>query len=64
MTSLFGRLWCGWACPYTVFLEHIYRRLERWIDGDANARRRLDDAPASGSKIARRLIKHALFFAV
>ncbi|MFN0127116.1 MAG: cytochrome c oxidase accessory protein CcoG, partial [Verrucomicrobiales bacterium] len=64
VTSLFGRLWCGWACPYTVFLEHVYRRIERWIDGDANARRRLDDAPASGSKIARRLIKHALFFAV
>ena len=44
VTALFGRLWCGWACPYTVFLEHVYRRIERWIDGDApgpaEARRR------------------------
>ena len=64
VTSLFGRLWCGWTCPYTVFLEHVYRRIERWIDGDANARRRLEDAPLDGGKVARRLLKHAIFFAV
>ncbi|MEM9282639.1 MAG: 4Fe-4S binding protein, partial [Verrucomicrobiota bacterium] len=32
VTALFGRLWCGWACPYTVFLEQLYRRVERFID--------------------------------
>ena len=32
ITALLGRLWCGWACPYTVFLEHVFRRIERWID--------------------------------
>lgn len=42
ITALLGRLWCGWACPYTVFLEHVFRRIERWIDGDATARRNLD----------------------
>ncbi len=61
VTSLFGRLWCGWACPYTVFLEHIYRRIERWIDGDAQARRQLEQAPWTASKIARRLLKHGLY---
>ncbi|HQZ27784.1 MAG TPA: 4Fe-4S binding protein, partial [Verrucomicrobiales bacterium] len=40
VTALFGRIWCGWACPYTVFLEHLYRRIERLIDGDAHQRRR------------------------
>ena len=42
-TALFGRLWCGWACPQTVFLEHVYRRIERWIEGDAPKRRQLDN---------------------
>jgi len=62
LTALFGRLWCGWACPYTVFLDHVFRRIERWIDGDAAERRKLDRAPLSGSKIARRVFKHALYF--
>lgn len=61
VTALFGRLWCGWACPYTVFLEHVFRRIERWIDGDATARRRLEAAPWSASKLARRVLKHALY---
>ncbi|MBL9153147.1 MAG: cytochrome c oxidase accessory protein CcoG [Verrucomicrobiales bacterium] len=64
ITALAGRLWCGWTCPYTVFLEHIYRRIERIIDGDAPSRRRLDAAPWTGGKIARRVIKHALFLLV
>ncbi len=61
VTSLLGRLWCGWACPYTVFLENIYRRIERWIDGDAPARRRLEKASWTSSKITKRVIKHGLY---
>ncbi len=61
ITALFGRVWCGWTCPYTVFLEHIYRRIERLIDGDAAARRQLDAAPWTPVKIAKRVIKHALY---
>ncbi|NLT70764.1 MAG: cytochrome c oxidase accessory protein CcoG [Verrucomicrobiaceae bacterium] len=61
VTALFGRLWCGWACPYTVFLEHIYRRIERFIDGDATNRRRLDAAPWTAGKIARRVLKQGLY---
>ncbi len=63
-TALFGRLWCGWACPYTVFLEHIYRRIERLIDGDATKRRQLDAAPWTANKIARRAIKQGLYLLV
>ena len=40
----FGRLWCGWACPETVFLDHVFRRVERLIDGDAPSRRKLEKA--------------------
>ncbi len=61
LTALFGRLWCGWACPQTVYLEHVYRVIERWIDGDAPARRALQAAPLTASKAAKRLAKHGLY---
>lgn len=64
ITALLGRLWCGWACPYTVFLDHIYRRIERWIEGDAQARRAMEQAPWTASKIAKRVTKHALYAAI
>lgn len=61
VTALFGRIWCGWTCPYTVFLEFLYRRVERLIDGSAPARRRLDSSPWSLGKIGKRVLKHFLF---
>lgn len=64
VTALFGRLWCGWACPQTVFLEHVYRRIERWLDGDAHNRRKLDAQDWNGAKVIRRVVKHALFILV
>jgi len=64
ITSLFGRIWCGWTCPYTVFLEQVYRRVERWIDGDGPARRRLENAPWTASKISRRAFKHGIFILI
>lgn len=64
ITSLLGRVWCGWACPYTVFLDHVYRRIERWIEGDAIARRKLAEAPWTSGKILKRFVKHLLFAGV
>jgi cytochrome c oxidase accessory protein FixG len=64
ITALLGRLWCGWACPYTVFLEHVFRRIERWIDGDASSRRKLARAPLTTSKATRRVIKHGLYLII
>ncbi len=61
VTSLFGRVWCGWACPQTVFLDHVFRRIERWIDGDAVARRQLDKAPWTNDKIIKRVVKHGVY---
>ncbi len=64
VTSLLGRVWCGWACPHTVFLDHVYRRIERAIEGDAVKRRALAAAPLSASKIAKYTLKHALYVLV
>jgi cytochrome c oxidase accessory protein FixG len=64
VTALFGRIWCGWACPQTVFLEHVYRRIERLLEGDAPKRHQLDRAPWTASKWFRRGLKQALFVLV
>ncbi len=61
ITSLLGRVWCGWACPQTVFLEHVFRRAERWIEGDAIARRKLDAAPWKMEKVLKRGAKQLVF---
>ncbi|RME68435.1 MAG: cytochrome c oxidase accessory protein CcoG [Verrucomicrobia bacterium] len=61
VTALFGRIWCGWACPQTVFLEHVFRRIERFLEGDAVARKRLDQSPWTAEKFLRRGTKHVLF---
>jgi cytochrome c oxidase accessory protein FixG len=64
VAALSGRLWCGYACPQTVFLEGVFRRLERWIDGNAAARKKLDRARLGGGKIWRRAAKLTLFWAI
>ncbi|MBL9187611.1 MAG: cytochrome c oxidase accessory protein CcoG [Opitutaceae bacterium] len=61
VTALLGRIWCGWACPHTVFLDHVFRRIERLIEGDAVQRRALDAAPNTGGKISKRILKHTLY---
>lgn len=48
-TVIYGRLFCGWICPQTVFMELVFRKIEYWIDGDYRDQKRLDDAPLSGS---------------
>ena len=63
-TVTYGRIWCGWACPQTVFMEVLFRRIEYWIDGDWNAQRTLDQAPWSGSKLFRRTLKHGIFYLI
>jgi len=61
-TVAFGRLWCGWACPQTVMMEMVFRKVEYLIDGDSAAQRALAAAPWTASKIGRRLFKHGVFF--
>ncbi len=60
-TVVFGRLWCGWACPQTLFMEMVFRKIEYWIEGDANQQRRLDRMPWNTEKIAKKGFKQLLF---
>ncbi len=61
-TAAFGRLFCGWACPQTNFMEMMFRRVEYWVLGDAPAQRQLKNAPWTGKKIFKVGLKHVLFF--
>ncbi len=62
-TSLFGRLWCGFACPQTVFLDAWVRPVEKWIEGDWVQRRRRDEGPWTFDKAWRKAAKWGLFAA-
>ncbi len=61
LTAWKGRVWCGWGCPQTVFLEGLYRPIERFFDGPREARIRLVDAPWTVKKFSRRLGKYSVF---
>lgn len=61
-TVIFGRLFCGWVCPQTIFMEMVYRRIEYWIEGDSNAQKRLKKSPWNAEKIAKKVCKHIVFF--
>ena len=63
-TVVFGRVFCGWACPQTIFMEMIFRRIEYWVDGDAQAQKRLKEAPWNAYKIRKRAVKIAIFYAI
>ncbi len=61
-TSVFGRLFCGWACPQTIFMEMVFRKIEYLIEGSASSQKRLAAAPWTFSKIFKKTLKHSIFF--
>ncbi len=63
ITSVAGRAWCGYACPQTVWTD-LYISVERWIEGDRNARMRLDKAPWSFEKIRKRVAVHTIWLLI
>ncbi len=63
-TVIFGRIFCGWVCPQTVFLEMVFRKIEYWIEGDYLSQKRLNAAPWSGGKIFKKGFKWSIFFAL
>ncbi len=63
-TVVFGRIWCGWMCPQTLFMEMVFRKIEYLIEGDANDQRRLNAAPLTLNKVVKKTTKHILFLAI
>ncbi|MBF6608033.1 MAG: cytochrome c oxidase accessory protein CcoG [Flavobacterium sp.] len=61
-TVVFGRIFCGWICPQTIFLEMVFRRIEYWIDGDRGSQMRLDKQPWNAEKLRKRIFKWSIFF--
>ena len=63
-TTVFGRLWCGWACPQTVMMEMVFRPIEYLIEGDAMEQRANDRLPKNGRRLGKKLLKHVIFFSL
>lgn len=63
-TVVYGRIFCGWICPQTIFMEMVFRRIEYWIDGDRNAQIKLEKQPWNAEKIRKRLLKWCIFFLI
>jgi len=63
-TVVYGRVFCGWVCPQTIFLEMVFRRIEYWLEGDAPQQKALDRAAWTWNKVWRKTSKHALFLVI
>jgi cytochrome c oxidase accessory protein FixG len=63
-TAIFGRVWCGWACPQTIFMEMVFRKIENWIEGDYIHQQKLNAAPLSWEKVFKKTVKHAVFLLI
>jgi len=63
-TAVFGRVFCGWACPQTIFMEMVFRKIEYWIEGDFREQKKLNAAPWTGKKIFKKTLKHVIFYAI
>ncbi|WP_292008743.1 cytochrome c oxidase accessory protein CcoG [Chryseobacterium sp.] len=63
-TVVFGRIFCGWLCPQTLFMEMVFRKIEYWIEGDRNKQMRLDKQEWDAEKIRKRLLKWGIFIII
>ena len=63
-TIIYGRLFCGWVCPQTIFMEMVFRRIEYWIEGDWTHQKKLAAAPWNAVKIRKRVLKHTIFWLI
>lgn len=61
-TAAFGRLFCGWVCPQTIFMEMLFRKLEYLIEGDAAQQKILNNSPWTSKKIRIKITKHVVFY--
>ncbi|HEY0054846.1 MAG TPA: cytochrome c oxidase accessory protein CcoG [Pedobacter sp.] len=60
-TAVFGRVWCGWACPQTIFMEMLFRKIENWIEGGWVKQKKLNESALTFEKVWKKGLKHSLF---
>lgn len=63
-TAVFGRIFCGWMCPQTIFMEMVFRKIEYFIEGDANEQRKLNESNWNANKIIKKLSKYSVFYII
>lgn len=63
-TVVFGRVFCGWVCPQTVFMEMVFRKIEYWIEGDASHQKALNKQEWNAEKIWKKGLKTSIFFII
>lgn len=63
-TVIYGRVFCGWACPQTIFMEFLYRPIEYLIDGNADKQKRLAQQDPDAIKVLKRILKHGIFITI
>lgn len=63
-TALFGRIWCGWACPQTIFMEMVFRKIEYIIEGDYMQQKALDAESPNPIKFRKKFLKNSIFFLI
>ena len=63
-TVIVGRIWCGWLCPQTIFMEMLFRKIEYAIEGSAEQQLRRDSGSWTRERTVRTVLKHAVFFAL
>ena len=63
-TTVYGRVFCGWLCPQTIFMEMVYRKIEYWIDGDSKQQQRLKKQVWNAEKIRKRVFKYTVFYII
>ena len=63
-TVVFGRVFCGWICPQTIFMEMVFRKIEYWIEGDFRQQMALNKSPWTSKKIFKKTSKQSIFFAI
>ena len=63
-TVIFGRVFCGWACPQTIFMEMVFRKIEYWIEGDFKDQIKLKQASWTSNKIFKKTLKQITFFSI
>lgn len=63
-TVVFGRIFCGWICPQTIFMEMVFRKIEYWIEGDWTHQKKLNKQPWNREKIIKKVSKQVIFFLI